>query len=613
MANDPLIEVAERSSGAGAWLAVISVVLSMAALLGTGVTEAFFAPEKPRLVGDEKDAMEKAAADAKFRDGSLARSIETDFRLRGRVRRYVSPFWAALMFKLRDVPTRSVIIGDDGFLFSRLRVELDYPHKDTGPSVLAALCGSVARSLATRGSELVVVPLPRKSVAARAYLPSGVEVNPEFDRRVVQTMRDRGVNVVDLATLWEELGSTKSEDPLYIPHETHWSRAGVQSFADELMRQIPGLPRNTTEIETMEAWEKATLANLSDVGIRLRHPAYQWVSPRNEKALLLKPMGREGAMTKGKERADVLLAGSSFSDGFFAQAVLAATLQAPVASSSLKGRLPLVPLHKGLARLDPADLPAFVIAEFPNHQAAAIGPTSDAPVRACFSIANQLGGADRATPLAAEDFPSRRDLDPTKVNKAVVYFPGDALLSSGDGAMSLRLRVKSDEETRWRVSSSGMNLRIKIPAGEHVRMVPFVEGLAINSGFRLIPTNAAALAAHFTLEVTTDANLAAATPLEGTADAKGTWSYAGSWALKPHDSLILRWEEKLKADLRVQAIGTYADGSPFERKWEFKKKGGTRIAIFSLGVARGVTLERVVIGSGSPTMTCQLAPLSLAE
>lgn len=611
MANDSLIEIGARPRGVQ-WLAAAAVLASAVVLLGTGITEAFFAPEKPRLIGDEKDAMEQAEANARFRDGSLARMVETDFRLRGRVRQYVAPFWAALMFKLRDVPARSVIIGDDDFLFVRDRVELDYANREGGPSVLAALCGSIGRALAAHGSELIVVPLPRKAVACRAYLHPGVDVAPEFDRQVIQTMRDHGLNVVDLTGPWEDAGADQSEEPLYIPHDSHWSRAGVQSFAHELARQVPDLPRDTAEIGTAEGWVRATLANLSHVGLRLGHPAYAWVSPRNEKALLLTPPGRETAINKGKERAEILLAGSSFSNGFFAQAVLASTLQTPVASSSLRGRPPLDSTHKGVARFKPTDLPAFVITEFPVHQAAALGPGTDGSVRSCYAIANLLGDSQRTTVLPSTSFPARRSYKATP-NRPAAAFPAGTLLSSGDGALSLRLSVKSAAETQWRVVSSGMNLRIKVPAGEHARTIPFVEGLAANAGFRLIPMNAAAAASEFVLDVTTDADLTSATTLRKVAGHGGTPTFAGQGELQSHDALVLRWTGELKGEMVVRASGTQPGGSAFSRAWSFNTTRGARIAVFSLGVVEGWKLEEVAVEGGGDAMRCDLAPLSLAQ
>ena len=612
MANDDLILTDAPRGGLPRWTAVTSVLLSMGAIVGTGVTEVFFAPRKPILMGDERDAMDKANANVKWSDGSLARSIETDFRLRGRVRRYVAPFWSTLLFKAGDTPNRKVIIGRDEYLFFRQRVELDYVNKPIGPSILASLCAAADRSLAAWGSALVVVPLPRKGVACRSRLPEGVKLFPEFDAKVVQTMQQRGVRVVDLVTPWTEWESDGTKPALYPSHETHWSRAGVQSFADEVARQVPALPRDTTSIEIVEGPLKETTSNLRFVGVRQGHPSYAWSNPQNRPSLLLTPPGRENLMDRGEERAEILLAGSSFSAGFFAQAVLAATLQTPVVSSSLKGRMPLTSLHKGLLRFKPDEIPAFAITELPIHQAASIGPRSDPTVRAVYAIANHLDAPDRESTLAREAFPSRLDA-PSVVGRSLVKFPNGTLLSSGDGAMSVRLKVQGSELSRWRVISSGMSLPIKIPPGDQTRIVPLIEGLTREGAFMLVPMDAAAAKSTATVEVVTDADLASARALEGARDTDSTWTFRGPRGVNSHDAIILQWDETLDGAFSVSAHGTLEDGAPLLRSWSFKEAAGARIAIFSLGAAGGATLGRVEVRGAGATLTCALAPQKLTK
>ena len=157
-----------------------------------------------------------------------------------------------------------------------------------------------------------------------------------------------------------------------------------------------------------------------------------------------------------------------------------------------------------------------------------------------------------------------------------------------------------------------MNLRIKIPAGEHVRVFPFVEERPQSRGFRLVPRNPAAVAADFTLKVTTRADLASSTPLERTRDAQGHWTFAHPGTIQSHDCLILKWDEALKDKWEVRAAGRDAEGAPFLRAWNFDGASGARIAILSLGAAEGVKLMEVAVRGAGETMTCELAPLVLA-
>ena len=409
----------------------------------------------------------------------------------------------------------------------------------------------------------------------------------------------------------EQAGATRTAAPLYLRHESHWSRKGSQSFADEIARQIPELPRNDAVIEAFDGPPFRTSGSLSHVGVSMHHPAYQWTTTQNDPSLMLLPLGREGRMDSGVERAEILLAGSSFSAGFFARAVLASTLQTPVADSSLRGQQPLVSMSTGLLAYSPADTPRFVITEFPVFQAAFAKRQTVGTARACVLSINHLDAQSRAIPLPNEWFPERVDR-PSDRRRIMAQLPGGTLLSSGDAALSLRITVEAKTATSWRVLSDGMVLKLQLRPGKHVRMVPFVESNRSTGAFQMEALDADSIAADVTVDVTTDANLAAAVRLHGQAEDDGTWTYVGPTAVESHESIVLRWKEAPDA-LDVRASGTDATGAPFSRKWSFQRVAGSRIAIFSLGALGEAVLENLTIEGGNSTMAVALAPLMRSQ
>ena len=99
------------------------------------------------------------------------------------------------MLKLGDVPNRLLVVGDDGYLFYRERTLLEPVEAERSAQLLARVFAAVDRCLAAHGTELIVVPLPRKSVVAGAKLP-------RYNERHLATPRSNAVPVwTDPATL----------------------------------------------------------------------------------------------------------------------------------------------------------------------------------------------------------------------------------------------------------------------------------------------------------------------------------------------------------------------------------------------------------------------------
>ncbi|QDV09840.1 hypothetical protein Poly30_54000 [Planctomycetes bacterium Poly30] len=599
-----LIELPAADPGRKRWVAALTVIVSLGVLSGTGAVEVLMPPSKRMLIGEEKEQAERAARDTSWWDGSRARSIETDFRLRGRVRREVAPYWGLFMLALGDVPSRALVVGKNGHLFYRERIARD-PSKETdGARLLAKVFGAIDRCLAARGSKLIVVPLPRKVVADQAMLPKGLEFWPEYDRFVIDTFKSSGIRTVDLLPRWTAPGA----ESIYLRHDSHWARAGVVTFADEVAHQVPDLPRNTATIEYVDGPPNMTIGVLTHAGILPRHPSHEWANPQVEPAFFLLPPGREQRIDSGKEPAEILLAGSSFCDGFFARAILAYQLQAPVIDASLRGRLPVYSLSEGIRVREPDQLPRFLIAEFPIHQAEAIRPGAESTMRACFTILNHLYRADISRPLPADLFPGAAKETP-RLNRPLIHYPPGTLLSSGDGILAIRVDFESEAMTQWRLSCSGMSLSIRVPPGRHTRILPVFESDDPAGSFWLAPVNEPALGAGVTATVVTDVGLSSLRPLALTSPETSIHRHSGPTYLHRHDALLLQWEEPTKGPFVVEASGRDFEGKKAARRWSFERSEGARAAAFTLGHLALGHLDLVTVTGPEGPVTLHLGSL----
>ncbi|MEM8711780.1 MAG: hypothetical protein AAGG01_12575 [Planctomycetota bacterium] len=614
---EDLVEVGPKASRTARLCAGIFTALTLGILTSTGALEIALPPSKLRLVGDEADRSKAASADLSWRDGSRAKAIETEFGLRGRVRRQVAPFWAALMLALKDVPSRRLVIGSDGYLFYRERIDVDPDTRDRGTAIFANLASALNRSLAAGGTNLIAAPLPRKAVTCAAKLPEGLEIHATYDASVIRALKDRGVPTLDLLSTWTEGDGSR----MFLPHDSHWSRAGVESFAAELMRQFPGLPRGERTLARIEGPLNLTIGSLGHAGILPRHPAYDLVKPRNERMVFLDPPTLQGQLDRGETPSRISLAGSSFCEGYFAQAILAHALQAGVADFSLKGRPPLSALYAAITSREPGSLPEFAIAEFPVHQVATVDAGASVILQAATGMMEHAEPAGRLRALDASFFPWRKENDVT-AGRPWVQFPGGSLLSSGDGALRFRLRVQSDAASRWRVASGGMTLSFRLPPGKTERTLPLIEAERLDGVFWLAPLDETAVqlarAGRAQLDVLAEASWENGRAVPGAAEEEGAaWSLQGRpMPVEPLDSLVARWDAiDARASLDVTVAGERSDGSPFERTWSFRRAGGAKILCVSLQALAGGSLTAVRLNgaegmtpAGLPGLQVRLAP-----
>ncbi len=214
--------------------AVLVVASFLTVIVGTGIIDGFFPLPAPKVIGKEKQAIEKRRKSARFADGSLARLIEYDLRTRSRVRSVALPYYAALLYRyLREAETNAVL-GKEGWIFLRDRIDVDSSDEERRVIISRRILQVVARRLRQVGSELIVLPIPRKSVVYREMLPRGEDPRPHLYGELQEQLAEAGVRAVDLLTPYRARGN----EVLFRKIDSHWNSRGMTLAAEALAKEM---------------------------------------------------------------------------------------------------------------------------------------------------------------------------------------------------------------------------------------------------------------------------------------------------------------------------------------------------------------------------------------
>ncbi len=177
------------------------------------------------------------------------RAFETDLEESSWVPQAVRPLVRQFHFLALHDPGSKVLMGRDGWLFYKPRVDYliqsnqDDPSRDQGPA--AATCAIIRfrDQLASRGIRLLVVPVPCKASVYPDKLTRRAEGLSLRSRtlEVIAALRAAGVETVDLFEVFQESRETsegKAVKSFYLVQETHWSPFGVRRAAEAIADRI---------------------------------------------------------------------------------------------------------------------------------------------------------------------------------------------------------------------------------------------------------------------------------------------------------------------------------------------------------------------------------------
>jgi len=120
--------------------------------------------------------------------------------------------------------------------------------------------------LQAAGIDLLLVPVPPKAVIYPDKLASGCPAPPplpaayqEGDRAIYRELSSQGVRVLDLGDAFSKARSDDPAHPVYCRMDTHWSPAGIELAAGEIVKKVGAPP--WMQVGKTESWPLVSSSN----------------------------------------------------------------------------------------------------------------------------------------------------------------------------------------------------------------------------------------------------------------------------------------------------------------------------------------------------------------
>jgi alginate O-acetyltransferase complex protein AlgJ len=281
--------------------------------------------------------------------------------------------WGALSYAFFNTANKGVVIGKDGWFFTREEFELPLNFSEE-LATKQEWVQTASNYLKSKGSRLIVVPLPSKARIYRNHLPKGSTL-PAATLPIygafVTSLRDAKIDVVALDEVMQSLANDRQ---LFLKTDTHWTPEGAQltakaiaAYLDDL--EYPHLGMTITKENRSETLD-GDLLRFVPTGMWQK-----WIGPYGEEisrytlTQQIPEVEGDGALF-----ADAVipftLVGTSYSaisTWHFAD-FLKEALQADVLNVADEGQGPFDPMLTYLKRLQAGDpAPQFVIWEIPER------------------------------------------------------------------------------------------------------------------------------------------------------------------------------------------------------------------------------------------------------
>jgi len=168
-------------------------------------------------------------------DGRNARQIESLYDEKFVMKDWATNAWAAFDYQLFNEGRPGVVVGKQGWLFSK--EEFVWSPREAA-HLQAALdeIALVARQFSAANIQLLPVLLPAKS---EIYSEQLLQVNPQLQARLYEQalhgLADRGVAVADLRPL---LWRAAKQQEVFLKSDTHWTPFGASQVAQWTAQQL---------------------------------------------------------------------------------------------------------------------------------------------------------------------------------------------------------------------------------------------------------------------------------------------------------------------------------------------------------------------------------------
>lgn len=443
-------------------------VLFLLATAGVGMCDLLSPPPVPIAIGAEEQVKEARIAKASWLDGTYMRLLDDAANDRSNLRHHLGSWLAATLLRYADEARSGVVVGKDGWLFLERRLS----PPDLPPQVPAQIWANILRGcerrLLARGTKLLLIPVPRRGVAAREFLPSGYDPNPEWDAAFLDALDKRGVPHVDLLPVL----SGADAGMLWAPYDTHWSRRGQLVAAGviaEALREDLGLEVGARE-ERLNMLDRKRITRqgaglLAYAGLRLGSRAQRTLVPASMSPRLM-PLDRPTAralLGEEKSSASLWITGTSFVAGENLLPYLRLELGVPIHSKAVRGQFTsdALALH-------------FAQALTPDHLSLDM-PSDQVFQRISLNRGNfRLAGACTAcltagTPSPAQVLPSSLKVRPT----GITLTRGSAL-ASGDGALAVRVVAAGRRPSLLQAAVGDLAYSLTWPSEARVCVLPLI-------------------------------------------------------------------------------------------------------------------------------------------
>ncbi|MBI2441200.1 MAG: hypothetical protein HYV35_07515 [Lentisphaerae bacterium] len=121
--------------------------------------------------------------------------------------------------------------------------------------------------LASRGIELLMVPVPPKAVIYPEFLPGEAAQNPAGTssrhdvilQAFYRELQQKNIQVLDLTAVFLN-NRAKGDAALYCRQDSHWSGAGCVLAAAEIGRKLAGAFKDRSKLSLTSAWETVEIS-----------------------------------------------------------------------------------------------------------------------------------------------------------------------------------------------------------------------------------------------------------------------------------------------------------------------------------------------------------------
>jgi hypothetical protein len=446
------------------------VVFFLGTLTLTGLVDFFYPAPHPELVGFEKVKEDRLRRKAHLGNGSLARLVEHDLRLSSRVRRTFGPYYTLFLFRYLDEAQGQAVVGQDGWLFLANRTLIKDHDDDTHLGRTTAVLAALDRRLASLGVDLIVMPVPRKSVVYRDFLARGVDPRADLDERLPQRLAARGVSAVDLLEVFRQARRETPDELLYFQTDSHWTETAQLLAAETLLAHAGRLvPEDARRGHLLVGRAEQERDNLDFIGLQgVPERALDFLSLPSVATYDVPDSVEVFRPHKSESAPRLAVVGTSFTARRKLPAYLAYLADEPLLNAALAGVHPLESLISLLENRE--DLPETALFELPAHNVFGHQPLAHA------------GNLFAASPPATGEIVLGRLTRQQKLRQKIELqgrltlgrTQAGAVVHSGDGVAAIRLRGSVRGHVEVVVEHAGSILRGAWPAGQEEVVLPLI-------------------------------------------------------------------------------------------------------------------------------------------